>query len=161
MVVVTAERVVRAPPEQVFDFVGTRHFENHPRWDPDVIEMRQTSPGPVAPGTTARIVRRQGRGRVEGTATVTAFEPPRRAAWDVRFGAFALPQAVELLRERDGTATRLRLIIDTRAQGPLRLLLPLMRGRFRSTMKRSLATIDSMVGKGQPASRTTRPVLNR
>jgi hypothetical protein len=34
--VVKAERIVQHPPEQVFDFVATRHFENHPRWDPDV-----------------------------------------------------------------------------------------------------------------------------
>jgi hypothetical protein len=32
--------------------------------------MSQTSAGPVGVGTTARVVRRQGRGHVEGTATV-------------------------------------------------------------------------------------------
>src|SRR5688572_5586182 len=81
--VVTAERIMQNPADQVFDFVATRHFENHPRWDPDLLDMRQTSPGPVGPGTTALIVRRRGRGRVEGTATVTEYEPCRRAAWDV------------------------------------------------------------------------------
>ncbi len=150
MTVVRAERIVRHPPEQVFDFVATRHFENHPRWDPDLLEMRQTSPGPVGPGTTAHVVRRQGRRRVEGTATVTEYQPCRRAAWDVRFGAFALRQAVDLLPEQNGAATRLRLVIETRATGPFNILLPLLRGRFRSTMTRSLATIDSLVGQANP-----------
>ncbi len=148
MTVVRAERIVRRPPEEVFDFVATRHFQNHPRWDPDLLQMRQTSSGPVGPGTTAHVVRRQGRRRVEGAATVTHYEPCRRAAWEVRFEAFALHQAVDLLPEQGGAATRLRLSIEARATGPIRFLLPLLRGRFRRTMTRSLATIESMIGRG-------------
>jgi hypothetical protein len=146
--VVRAERIVHRPPREVFDFVATRHFENHPRWDPDLLQMRQTSPGPVGRGTTAQVVRRQGRRRVEGAATVTHYEPCRRATWEVRFGAFTLHQAVDLLPEQGGAATRLRLSIDARATGPVKLLLPLLRGRFRRTMARSLATIESMIGRG-------------
>ncbi len=148
--IVEAERVVGHPPEQVFDFVATRHFQNHPRWDPDLVEMRQTSPGPVGPGTTADVVRRQGRRRVKGTATVTAYQPCRRAAWDVRFGAFGLRQAVDLFPEQDGAATRVRLVIETRAEGPINILLPLLRGRFRRTMTRSLEIINSLVGQADP-----------
>ena len=75
MTVVSVERVIERPPSAVFDFVATHHFDNHPRWDPDVLEMRQTSPGEVGTGTTAEVVRRQGRRRVEGTATVTDAAP--------------------------------------------------------------------------------------
>lgn len=145
MEVVSVERVVQAPPERVFDHVAKHHFQNHPQWDPDVLEMTQTSPGTVAVGTTAKVVRRQGRGRVEGTATVTQYEPDRAAAWDTRFGAFRLEQRVALNPERGGAATRVRLDITTTATGPVRLMLPLMRGRFRSTMERTLATIASLV----------------
>jgi Polyketide cyclase / dehydrase and lipid transport len=148
--VVRAERIVQHPPEQVFDFVATRHFENHPRWDSELLEMRQTSPGPVGRGTTAHVVRRQGRRRVEGTATVTEYQPCRRAAWDVRFGPFALRQAVDLVPEQDGAATRLRLVIETGAKGPLKLVLPLLRGRFVRTMTRSLETIASLLGQTKP-----------
>ena len=84
--VVKAEGIMGHPPERVFDFVATRHVENHPQWDPDLAGMRQTCPGPVDPGTTPHVVRRQGRRRVEGTATVTEYRPCRRAAWDVHFG---------------------------------------------------------------------------
>ena len=148
MTVVRAERIVQRPVEQVFDFVATRHFENHPRWDPDLLEMRQTSPGPVGQGATALVVRRQGRGRVEGTTTVTEYEPCRRAAWDVQFGTFTLRQAVDLSPEQEGAATRLRLSIESHAKGPLNLLLPLLRGQLRKTMTRSLATIDDLIQQG-------------
>ena len=147
--VVSRERIVRRPPADVFDFVATKHFENHPRWDPELLEMTQTSPGPVGIGTTARVVRRQGRRRVEGTATVTAYEPGRFAAWDVRFGPFLLRQRSEYAPEEDGRATRLRLTIETRARGPIQLLLPLMRARFRRTMDKSLNTIGSLIEANQ------------
>ena len=79
---------------------------------------------------------------------MTEYEPCRRAAWDVRFGAFALGQVVDVLPEQEGRATRLRLSIEPRAKAPLSVLLPLLRGRFRRTMTRSLATIDSLMGLG-------------
>ena len=145
MTVVTVERIVQRPPGVVFDFVARHHFENHARWDPDVLEMSQTSPGPVGVGTTARVVRRQGRGRVEGSAIVVDYEPDRRAAWDVRFGPFRLHQRAELVPEQGGTATRLRLSIDTSAQGPIRMIVPFLRGRFRKTMTQSLRTIAGLL----------------
>jgi hypothetical protein len=125
----------------VFDFVATHHFENHPKWDADLVEMSRTSPGPVQVGTTARVVRRQGRRRFEGTATVREYQPDRLAAWEVRFAPFALDQRAEFISERGGTATRLRLSIDARAAGPIAVILPLLRGRFQKTMTQSLRTI--------------------
>jgi Polyketide cyclase / dehydrase and lipid transport len=143
--VVTVERIVQRPPGVVFDFVARHHFENHPRWDPDVLQMSQSSPGPVGVGTTARVVRRQGRSRVEGAAIVVDYEPDRRAAWDLRFGSFRLHQRAELVPEQRGAATRLRLSIDISAQGPISMIVPLLRGRFRKTMTQSLRTIAELL----------------
>jgi uncharacterized protein YndB with AHSA1/START domain len=148
--VVTVERIVQRPPEVVFDFVATHHFENHPRWDPDLLEMSQTSPGPLGVGTTARVVRRQGRGHVQGTATVLEYEPNRRAAWEVRFGPFRLHQRAQLIPEQGGTATRLRLSVDTSARGPIRVIVPFLRGRFRKTMTQSLRTIAALLERERP-----------
>jgi hypothetical protein len=148
--VVTVERIVQRPPGVVFDFVARHHFENHPRWDPDVLEMSQTSPGPVDVGTTARVVRRQGRGRVEGSAIVVDYEPDRRAAWDVRFGPFRLRQLAEFVAEQGGAATRMRLSVDTTAHGPLRVIVPLLRGRFRRTMAHSLGAIAALLEQERP-----------
>jgi polyketide cyclase/dehydrase/lipid transport protein len=140
---VSAEKLMHSPPGTVFDFVAAHHFENHPRWDPDVLEMNQTSPGTVGVGTKANIVRRQGNRRVEGTATVTEYQPDQSAAWDVQFGPFLLRQRVELAPDQGGAATRLRLSIETRAKGLVRLIVPLLRSRFRKTMEQSLTRIAS------------------
>jgi hypothetical protein len=101
-------------------------------------------------GTTARVVRRQGRGRVEGTATVVQYEPDRRAAWDVRFGPFRLDQRAEFVPEQGGAATRLRLSIDTSAHGPIRIIVPLLRGRFRKTMTQSMRTVAALLEQERP-----------
>jgi Polyketide cyclase / dehydrase and lipid transport len=147
MAVISLERVIERSPQTVFNFVATHHFENHPKWDPDVLEMRQTSPGTVRQGTTARIVRRQGGRRVDGTVTVTQYEPDRCAAWDVRFGPFLLHQRVEVMPQQGGAATRLRLSIETKAKGPTKLVVPLLRPRFRKTMDQSLARIDDLLSR--------------
>lgn len=44
------ERIARNPRE-VFDFVGTRCCQNHPRWATAVLELRQITPGPLGRGT--------------------------------------------------------------------------------------------------------------
>ena len=145
MSVVRAEKLLHCPPNTVFDFVAAHHFENHPRWDPDVLEMNKTSPGPVGVGTKANIVRRQGNRRVEGTATVMEYQPDQSAAWDVQFGPFLLHQRVELTPDQGGATTRLQLSVETRAKGPVRLMLPLLRSRFRKTMEQSLTRIASFL----------------
>ncbi len=60
-----AEEYIDAPPSDVFRFVATEHFDNHPRWDPSVVEMTPTSHGPVH------------RGRPPDSSGVTAAGGPR------------------------------------------------------------------------------------
>jgi hypothetical protein len=82
---------------------------------------------------------------VDGTATVTEYQPNRSASWEVEFGPFLLRQRVELAPANDGAATRLQLSIDTRAKGPVKVIVPLLRGRFRRTMEQSLTTIGTLL----------------
>jgi polyketide cyclase/dehydrase/lipid transport protein len=144
MLKVTAEERIERSQAEVFRFVASDHFVNHPRWDPDLLEMVQTSSGPVAMGTTARVVRRQGRRRIEGIAEVTAYEPDRLACWDVRFGSFHLVQRADFIA-LSPAATTLGLTIETHASGVLRLALPLMRRQFEANVRGSLRRIRELV----------------
>ena len=144
-----AAQVINRPPQDVFRFVATDHFENHPTWDPAIQEMTPTSPGPMAPGTTARLVRRDRGTAVEGTVTVTEYEPVRTFAAISRFGRFTLQQRVSLEPVSAG-ATRLHLTIDTNAKGPARFLLPLVKNEFRRTMNTSLLAIKQQVEAQTP-----------
>ena len=131
---------IAAPPAEVFRFVGTEHFQNHPKWDPAVLEMEQISPGPMCLGAKARLVRSVGGRRTEGIVTVTRFEPDHAFAAVVEFGPFRLDQQAICSPATNGR-TRLTLVIDTRAKGLAGLLLPVMRPRFAATMRTSLESI--------------------
>jgi hypothetical protein len=122
-----ASQVIERPPAEVFRFVATDHFQNHPTWDPAVTAITQTSPGPMGVGTTARLVRTDRGRRIEGSMEVTEYQPVRSFAEVSRFGPFTL-HARATLAPVAPASTRLELVIDTHARGPIRLLLPLMEG---------------------------------
>jgi hypothetical protein len=111
--------------------------------------MTQTSPGPRRMGPTARVVRRDGRWRTEGTVTVTDYQPDSDFAAVVEMGPFRLEQHALCSPGPDG-GTRLLLVIDTRARKPLNLLLPLMRPQFKTTMRASLRSIKRHVEGRHP-----------
>ncbi len=140
----SASQVIERPPAEVFRFIATDHFQNHPKWDPAVTAITKTSPGPMGVGTTARLVRTDRGRRVEGTMEVTEYEPARSFTEVSRFGPFTL-RARATLAPAAPASTRLELVIDTHARGAIRLLLPLMKGTFRKTMARSLRIIKEQV----------------
>jgi carbon monoxide dehydrogenase subunit G len=144
-----ASQVIERPPAEVFRFVATEHFQNHPKWDSAVTAITQTSPGPMGVGTTARLGRTDRGRRVEGTMEVTEYQPDRSFTEVSRFGPFTL-HARATLAPVAAASTRLELVIDTRARGAIRLLLPLMRGTFRKTMARSLRSIKEQVEATAP-----------
>lgn len=144
-----AEVDIDAAPSDVYRFVATDHFANHPSWDPSVVAMTQTSPGPMRTGTTARVVRSDGGRRTEGVLTVTDYRPDHRFAVVVEFGPFRLDQRLSCSPGATG-GTHLVLGIDSRAKGRLRLLLPLLRPRFARTMQASLRSIKRQVEERAP-----------
>ena len=144
MLSLEAEEEIERRPEEVFGFVATNHFQNHPKWDPSITEMTPITSGPMHVGATARLVRDDRGKRVEGTLEVTEYEPDRLFAAVSRFGPFTLYQRATCEPLASGR-TRLHLRIDTQARGPLRLLLPLMRKQFRNTMATSLLTVKRSV----------------
>jgi hypothetical protein len=144
-----ASQVIERPPAEVFRFMATDHFHNHPKWDPAVTAITQTSPGPMGVGTTARLVRTDRGRRVEGTMEVTEYEPVSSFTEVSRFGPFTL-HARATLAPVAPASTRLELVIDTHARGAIRLLVPLMRGTFRKTMARSLRIIKEQLEATAP-----------
>jgi AcrR family transcriptional regulator len=143
-----ASQVIERPPAEVFRFVATDHLQNHPKWDPAITSITQTSPGPMGVGATARLVRTDRGRRVEGTIEVTEYQPVSSFTEVSRFGPLTL-HARATFEPVAPASTRLELVIDTHGRGVIRLLLPVMRGTFRKTMARSLRSIKEQV-EGPP-----------
>ena len=93
----SASQVIERPPTQVFRFVATEHFQNHPKWDPAVTSITQTSPGPMGVGTTARLVRTDRGRQLQGSVEVTEYQP-----------VSSLPRCLGLVRSRCTLGRRLR-----------------------------------------------------
>ena len=62
---------VRRSVEEVFDFVGTHYFENHPRWEREVVEVRRLTDGPFGVGSRGVMVRQVYGRRSEAPLEVT------------------------------------------------------------------------------------------
>ena len=111
-----ASQVIERPPAEVFRFVATDHFHNHPKWDPAVTSITKTSPGPIGVGTTARLIRTDRGRRVEGSMEVTEYQPVSSFTEVSRFGPFTL-HARATLAPVAPASTRLEFVIDTHAAG--------------------------------------------
>lgn len=80
MIVHEHSRQVGRSAEEAFDVIGTHMYENHPRWEREVVEIRRLTPGPVGVGSRAVMVRREFGRRSEVEYEITEFEPGRRIA---------------------------------------------------------------------------------
>ena len=136
------EVTIMRPPGEVFDFVARDHWRNHPRWDPNVVEMIPLEAGQIRAGSRARVRRTRGSG--DEVLTVIAFEPDSRWVSQTQIGPFSLTMTA-LIGAADEGASRLALIGDTHARGAVRYLLPLLAPVFRRQMGRSLGRIKEMV----------------
>ncbi len=136
--------------EDVFDYVT--EFTNNPHWRPDVIETWWDDPGPTRPGRrggqAARIMGR----RLEVTAEIVDWDPPRYASWKTVQGGATVVAYCRI--DPDGAGCRLIYGADGHVNGPLGivfnpLLGPIMTRTFRKDLARLKTILETPVG---PAS---------
>jgi hypothetical protein len=105
---------------QVFDFLVD--FTNEPAWNPECLEVEQTSAGPIGVGSTYR-ARMRGVGKV--STELTAYERPVRFATTER--SWAATGNFEFRLTPRGEGTRVEIRMGLQPRGPMRLLQPLVR----------------------------------
>jgi hypothetical protein len=120
---IEGEILIAAPVEQVFDVVADER--NEPRYNPRIVRVEKTSPGPVGPGTrfTAQ-PRGMGAKRVM-TVEVIDCERPGRLAMAIRSPYMDVDGVLTFAAA--GGATQMRWSWDMRLRGALRALSPLVR----------------------------------
>ncbi|MFE6964728.1 SRPBCC family protein [Agromyces sp. NPDC057679] len=111
---------------EVFDFIAVNVFENHPKWEREVLEVRRTTPGPVRVGSRGVMVRQDGRRRSEVEYECTEFEPDVSVGFRQLDGPFDFAIR-ETLESIDARASRLHIDVRVQPHGWLRLFEPLMR----------------------------------
>jgi uncharacterized membrane protein len=132
---------IERPIDEVFAFLSD--FENIPKWNYYVLEVRQLSESPIGIGTTYHQVRMTD----EQDFRIIGFEPNHRVA------VKTLPQSSPSFERRftlyeEGDTTRIRdqWKLDT---GRPALLERLARGRVKSAVAENLAKLKELLEEGR------------
>jgi hypothetical protein len=126
MITYTTTRRVHRSAEAAFDIIGTHVFENHPRWEKEVVRIRRLDDGAVGVGSRAVMVRSE-RGRTSETEyAITEFVRPSRIAFDHPGSAmgFALSTTITPVTN---TSCDIITRVTMQPRGWVRLLTPLLR----------------------------------
>ncbi len=133
------------PVDEVFAFLSD--FENIPKWNYYVLEVRQLSESPIGTGTTYHQVRHQVRETDEQDFRITEFEPGHTVA------VKTLPQSSPSFERRftlyeEGNTTRVRdeWKLDT---GRPAILEKLAGRRVKSAVAENLAKLKELLEEGR------------
>lgn len=142
----------------VFQHVAREFFENHPRWDKDIVELTKVSAGPVGAGTLGREVRDVSGRRFVTDFEVIAFEPD--SAFGHRSTAGAMTEDVDYLIRPAGSGSHLSLKVSIRPRNPwLWLATPWIRPQvernFTANIARFKEMLSSLPRAAEPAPAAT------
>lgn len=142
----TSNLHVVCTPEEAFRHIAMEFFDNHPRWDPDLVEVTKTTPGPIGVGTTGREVRDFNGRRFVSAFRVSRFEP--NSAFSVRGTAGAMAENVDydITSEGSGSGVILKLELIPRTF-VMRLLGPFMWPRVEKNYLRNVARFEELLNE--------------
>jgi uncharacterized protein YndB with AHSA1/START domain len=119
-----------------------------PRWQPAVVEVETTPPGPLGTGSRMREVREVRGKRLEQIVEVAELTEP--TVFDLRVIEGPLPVHGDLRFEPSGTGTRLTLRAFGQPKGAMRLLTPLLNRGLKREFSKQYAALKSLLeGEGE------------
>lgn len=140
----TVDLTVHCTPQQAFDHIAKDYFTNHPRWDPDIVELTQTSIGAVGVDTTGREVRAVNGRRFSSTFRVSRFEPA--TAFSVRTTEAAMGEDLDIVLQPQVADTRVRLTVHIYPRTlPMRILAPFLRPRVERNFKANIGRFEELL----------------
>lgn len=134
---IEVEGAFEQPSDQVFDYLAD--FRNELGWNPEVLSMEKTSPGPVGAGTTFSGKFKKV-GRID--SEIVSFERPAHFAVVDR--ARGMKGAFEFRFTPTDGGSQLSLHVRMEPLGALRLLQPIL----RPSMKRQFAQLPEQMRRG-------------
>jgi hypothetical protein len=148
---------VGVPAATTFDVIGTHAYDNHPRWEPEVLAIRPLQDGPIRVGSRAVMVRKGFPRPREVEYSVTELVPGRRIAFDHPDSAMDFRLSFDVLPDGPDAST-VHVRVAAEPHGPLRLMAPLMRRGFPGRTRRiteQMARVVEAVAAEAPADPAT------
>jgi hypothetical protein len=132
---------IKRPAEKVFNY--TTDARNWPKWQTILPQAEQTSPGPVAVGTTFKgIVRMMGLS-MKWTAETTEHVPYTKYGKTIT--------SVALINEQHNTyspvggGTRFSIVYNLKMRGIFRLMSAMLVSRMRKELRKSLENLKGVL----------------
>jgi uncharacterized protein YndB with AHSA1/START domain len=132
---------INRPIEEVFAF--TSNPENEPLWRPELLELEQTSDGPIGVGTTFREVMQFLGRRIESTGEITEYEPNKRNAVKSTSGPF--PFEITGTFEPVEGGTEVTFEVEAEIGGFFRFAEPLVARMGKRQMETQLANLKDLL----------------
>ncbi len=132
---------IKRPVADVFAVLS--NVANNPKWSSVALEAKQTSPGPIGVGTTARFVGKVLGRRIESDFEVTEFEPNRKFASLSKSGP--IPLQVTVTFEPIEGGTRVNTTIEGEPGGFFKLAEPLMVSMGKRQFQSDLDNLKDMM----------------
>jgi len=126
---------VAVPAAATFDVIATHAYENHPKWEPEVLAIRPLEDGPIHLGSRAVMVRKGFPRPREVEYSVTELVPGRRIAFDHPDSAMDFRLSFDVLPDGSSAST-VHVEVAAEPHGALRLMAPLMRLGFPRRTRR-------------------------
>jgi hypothetical protein len=153
MITTRASVLIERPIEAVYRFVSLDFFENYPKWSPEVVQLEQTSEGPIEVGTTGWQVRRDRGIRNEARFRVNECLPLRT----IEFVSITRPDfSVRYSFETVDRGTRLTFSFELKpelymrpAQRALKVAFDVESRRVVDNIKTLLETSPPLTGAGE------------
>lgn len=145
MIRVDREIEVGRPAAEVFERLTK--VEDLPRWQPAITEAALTSAGPIAVGSTLRLVVSAGGQRTEATGTVVAFDRPKLIAIDATAGP-ATVRARVAVTEIDPASSRVAVGTEIELGGMLRFVEGMVRSRIEAEAPAAAQAVKGWLESG-------------
>lgn len=141
-----ASVVIQRPLEEVFAYMDDVSHE--PEWQPQLVEVEQTPPGPTREGTRRRYVTEFLGKRLENTYVVVGYEPNRRVVLQTTPDS-VLDASSEIRWDEVDGGTRVSMMVDGKATGALRFVPDaLLEATFEKEVRSALARLKERLEAG-------------
>lgn len=138
--------VIQRPLEEVFAYMDDVSHE--PEWQPQLVEVEQIPPGPTRAGTKRRYVTEFLGKRLQNTYVVLGYAPNRRVVLQTTPDS-VLEASSEIRWDEVEGGTRVTMILDGKASGPLRFVPDaLLEASFDKELKSALARLKERLEAG-------------
>ncbi len=145
MIRVQIQMEIEAPPETVFDLLADH--TKHPLWDPNMIEAKLYTEGPIKNGSKGMTVGEWRGKRLESDIYYDAYDRPKWVSGGATSGMVKGKQTCEFIPTEKGT--KINWAFEAEFQGFMRLLEPFMKSTLIKQRKETLEALEDYITKNK------------